>query len=74
MTDRLTVGELKEFFKKKLDELEELDEEQEIKTCTNTYFIHTSYFMQFGYAGFLALDEIQVEDKDNDEESEEEYE
>ena len=37
----------------------------------NTYGIDTTYYMQFGYDGFIKLDEVELDDSD---EEEEEYE
>lgn len=73
----VTVGDLKQYFEELLNDLEQYDDDMEVPTTTNTYFIHSSYFMQYGRAGFIDLanlidnlEEKLEEDEDEDEDEE----
>ena len=65
------VKDLKRFLQDFLEELDCYDDDDEVYAHPNTYGIDTTYYMQFGYDGFIKLDEVEL-DTDDDEESEEE--
>lgn len=67
---KVTVGDLKQYLEELLNDLEEFDDDMEIPTTTNTYFIHSSYFMQYGRAGFIDLSSLYDNLSEQDEESE----
>ena len=74
----LTVGDLKETLQEYLDILSGYDDNQKIRTTTNTYFINSDTFMQVGRRGFVDLgnidDIIEDDDSDDDEETDDEQE
>ena len=61
------VKRLKEFLQDFLEELDCYDDNDEVRAHPNTYGIDTTYYMQFGYDGFIKLDEVEL---DTDEEEE----
>ena len=71
----LTVAELREKLQEYVDILDNYDDNMEIETVSNTYFIHSQYFMQFGRIGFVDLgnleDNIKTQDDDEDDEDNE---
>ena len=69
----IKVSKLKQILENALSDLEGLDDDQEVKLVSNTYFLgHTNYFLGIsGYdGGYLDLNDIKVED-DEEEESDE---
>lgn len=71
----LTVAELREKLQEYVDILDNYDDNMEIETVTNTYYINSQYFMQFGRIGFVDLgnleDNIKTQDYDEDDEDNE---
>ena len=70
--DKITVAELKEKLQEYIDILEQYDDDMKVPTSTNTYFMNSSFWMQFGRIGFVdlgCLDEnlSEQEDEDDDE-------
>lgn len=78
----LTVGELKEYLEGLLDALQEFNEDTEVPTVSNTYFINSDCFLAYGRQGFIDLgtleDDLEEaengkdEDEDEDDESDDE--
>lgn len=72
---KVTVAELKEQLQEYIDILDDYDDDLEINTESNTYFVDSTYYMQFGSAGFIDLgnleDNIDTDKDDEDEETEE---
>lgn len=72
----LTVAELKEKLEEYLDVLEQYDDDCEIETENNTYYIKSHYYMQFGSTGFVDLgnleDNITYPDDDDETDDSEE--
>lgn len=69
----IKVSKLKQILENALSDLEGLDDDQEVKLVSNTYFLgHANYFLGIsGYdGGYLDLNDIEVED-DEEEESDE---
>ena len=64
----IKVERLKRILKNALSDLEGLNDDQEIKLVSNTYFLgHANYFLGIsGYdGGYLDLNNIEVEDDDD---------
>ena len=69
----MKVKDLRELLEEKLEQLENLDDEAEIKMVTNTYFLHGAYhFLGIaGYnGGYINLDNLEEEIVENDEDEE----
>ena len=71
--DKLTVGQLKEQLQNYIDILDDYDDDDVVETVSNTYFVHSQFFMQFGRKGFVDLGNIYNiiepdEDKEDDKE------
>lgn len=70
----MKVKDLRELLEEKLEQLENLDDEAEIKMVTNTYFLHGAYhFLGIaGYnGGYIDLDNLEEEVIEEDYEDEE---
>lgn len=61
-----TVQDLKDHLNQVLEELENYDDADEVKTYANTYWLGSSHFLATGY-GFINLDN-PTDRKDDDEE------
>ena len=82
MARTLTVGELKEYLEELVETLEEFNEDTEVRTVSNTYFINSDCFLAYGRQGFIDLgtleDDLEEaenekdEDDDDDESGDEE--
>ena len=56
-----------------LDILEDYEDTDVVDTVSNTYYIHSQYFMQFGRKGFVDLGNLDsIIEPDDEEEDEEE--
>ena len=70
----IKVGKLKDILEGVLSDLEGLEDDQEIRLVSNTYFLgHANYFLGIsGYdGGYLDLNNIKIEDNEDEEESDE---
>ena len=73
---KVTVEQLKAYLQEVLNDLDNFDDQLEVPTVSNTYFIHSNLFMQFGSAGFVDLENLyddlqEAECTKSDEEEEE---
>lgn len=71
--NKVTVRDLKETLQEYLDILEQYDDEKLVPTVTNTYFVHSDYFMQYGRTGFIDLgyldENLEAEDDDDEDDN-----
>lgn len=74
--DKLTVGELREQLQEYIDILDDYDDDAKIEVESNTYYVKSQYFMQFGRRGFVDLGNLDsiIDDSDDDDDDEEETE
>lgn len=64
----LTVRELKDILADAIEQIEDFDDDAEVKTVSNTYFVKGNNVLGT-YDGFLSLSDIEViDDYDDDEE------
>ena len=72
MARTLTVGELKEYLEELLESLEDFNEDTEVPTVSNTYFIHSDYFLAYGRQGFIDLGSLEddLEEAENEKDDE----
>ena len=59
----MKIAELKDMLQSTLNELEDYDDNNDVKLYTNTYFIHSSYFLATR-DGFIDLNNPVDEDED----------
>ena len=65
----MTVGKLKRVLQSTLDELDNYDDEQEVKMVSNTYFLgNPQYFLGVaGYdGGYISFDNLVEDDEDEE--------
>lgn len=66
----MTVAKLKQILQDQLDNLEQSDDNQEIKMVSNTYFLgHPKYFLGIaGYdGGYISFDDpVEEDDEEED--------
>lgn len=67
----MKMYELKELLKNALENLEDYDDDQEVRTETNTYYVHGD-FIGISGVGFVQLDDPAEKDYDEDDEEDEE--
>ena len=80
MARTLTVGELKEYLEGLVEALEDFNEDTEVPTVSNTYFINSDCFLAYGRQGFIDLGTLEDDleeaengaDDDEDDESDDE--
>lgn len=72
MARTLTVGELKEYLEGLVETLEDFNEDTEVRTVSNTYFINSDCFLAYGRQGFIDLGTLEddLEEAENEEDDE----
>lgn len=67
----VTVGEIKQILQDSLDQLEDYDDSDEVKSVSNTYFLRgCEHFLGISSEGYINLSDIEVKDKDEEDEEE----
>lgn len=72
MARTLTVGELKEYLEGLVEALEDFNEDTEVPTVSNTYFINSDCFLAYGRQGFIDLGSLEddLEEAENEKDDE----